>query len=342
MDSFQIKFLNFNIAPISISTALKPPKVFSQKSDELNYRIGDIVSFYNKEDIISIPGKNGIMYAPYTMEHNYRKDPCHDWGAISFDGNYQLPPELINHRQYMIKNLKRKNKLKKNNNPAPRVKDFTVADNIPQFRFEDATYYDQVATNLSLDLKDVINSKETIRNWDITQSGTSEGMLPKISSSKLANTLGVAIGIYFYDANGKKQIIRRYRGKNVAVYPNTWHLPFSFALTYLEDETTYSKTSMKEFVNFDLGREQAEELFGLEPNDFGPPTPIAFCRDLIRGGKPQLFLEMELKVPFEEFKNKVWDYTGEFQNKISKIHESEDIQYSPELLAYTVLDEITK
>ena len=279
---------------------------------------------------------------PYQLVFDYRAASAESsWGSAIIDGDYTFPLQLNSHKTTAVNMFEEKGWLKKKNNPAPRVKRYCKHDGLPEITIEQATYYDQVGTNLTIDLPfthpltiETTNVK-TIREWDTVQAKQNH-ILPNFENSLLANTIGVAIAITTVDRVGHKHLIKRFRREDVAVYRNMWHLPFSFALYFDRNIHNKNEIDIKDLINFDLPNEFAEEM-GLEMNDFRPIKPLAFCRDLARGGKPQFFLEMKSKLSFEELRKKAHDSTGEFKGNIQIFDFEPHHQISPELAASMIL-----
>lgn len=320
---------------------------WKRKDIYLDYSLSIVEKYYSSYEIkwIEKETSKGIIRSPYHLEFDYRNSLVKDWGKVKINGRYKFPPELIEHKEEMLKLFNQEKRLKKGNNPAPRISKFSIDSNgLPIFDIEKAYYFDQVGTNLTLDYKlskpILYNDKNchTVREWDIVQA--KRHGLPLLNESKLANTIGVSIGIYAISEKGNKVILKRKRGRHVAVYANMWHVPFSFALTNDFSLEKGEEKSLKDFINFDFGHEFAEEI-GLDFSDFSPVKPLAFCRDLTRGGKPQFFLEMESKISFEELKSKIKDSTEEFVDKLSIVDSTnlinKNVPFSPELSAFILL-----
>lgn len=250
----------------------------------------------------------------------------------------------------MVQLFTTKGLLSKGDNSCPRISRISTKNNGLSIEIQNACYYDQVATNLSLDYvhhDDISKSiiEGTIRNWDLKQSKTEDGAIPSFEKSNLANTIGVALGITAMNKNGQKMILIRKRTSSVAVYQNMLHLPFSFALNF-DPKTLTPNTSgsIIDLIKPDFRHEQADEL-GLEPNDidFHDLKPLMLCRDICRGGKPQFFLEIEMKAPFEDLINKISERQGsknEFESRtlgmtLDEVKNPKN-KFSPELLAYIV------
>jgi hypothetical protein len=342
---------SIEISPSDISQLIN--LIGGQKKDPyLDYSLQNVLESYDPQTIhwLELLTPRGIVKSPYELLIDYRKITASHWGTYKLSGIYELPGELSRHRERMVERFKKENKLLKGNNPAPRVSKFEVGiDGTPNLILEQAFYYDQVGSNLTLDfpLSKIIQVDgedcSTVREWDIAQA-KSNHQLPSFEKSKLANTIGVAIGIAAPSDEYGTVLLRRKRAINDAVYPGMWHVPFSFALSneLLEGRETIGEIA--HLIKFDYGHELAEEL-GLENSDLGPAKPLAFCRDLIRGGKPQFFFELDTRISFEEIRRKVKDRTGEYSGNIEKFRiqgfqQDIDAGYSPELGAFTILKSI--
>lgn len=317
-----------------------------KKEKFIDYSLAEVSKFY-KVSWINISTSKGNISAPYQIIHDYRNDKTLNWGTTIVSNDYHFPSQLEFHKSEMIKMFEKKGHLKKGSSQCPRVISFKLRKCIPHFELERAHYFDQVGTNLSLDYKlkapIVVNNKDcsTVREWDIFQSQAQSIDLPSFEKSKLANTIGVTIGISAKTKNGKKVILKRKRSSKVSVYANMWSNPFGFALALEGDCPLNTEIKIEDLIRRDYNHEFATEL-GLEFSDFHPPKPIAFCRDLVRGGKPQFFLEAESRITFEELRKKLNDKSGEHSGKLKIIGDYEisptmNVQVSPELKATIIL-----
>lgn len=325
--------------------------LFPKKNKFLNYDPNWLAEFYHSEKINWLKSSDEKIRAPYEIIHDFRKNPVNSWGTFENKGKYQLPNELSRVKHEMVKSFSKDGLLYKGDNPCPRICNAASSSKALIIEIQKAAYYDQVATNLSLDYKhnhDIAESIGTykIRHWDILQSNTAKGELPSFSKSKLGNTIGISMGIIATNELGQKIILSRRRTSAVAVYQQMQHLPFSFSLNldsaFSEKNT---KGTIQELVKLDFRHEQAEEL-GLEPSDidFADVKPLVFCRDLSRGGKPQFFFEIEIKTPYEELIRKISEQSKtkrEFSKKTTgmtmNFARKNMNNFSPELLAYIVL-----
>lgn len=320
------------------------------KKKLLNYDTSWLLSYYDKVS----DGKNilknsdGTIIAPYEISYDYRKNPLDNWGDYIYVGDFQLTNKLAVVKEYLIKLFSDKGLLYKGDNVCPRVKDITAKDNNLIIEIEKVHYFDQVATNLSLDytlnekIADTIGAK-TLRKWDLEESKTKNGLLPSFINSKLANTIGVALAIIAKNKKGESVILIRQRTKNVAVNAKMNVLPFSFSLNMeTKGLVIGKKNSIFDLIKSDFRHEQAEEL-GLEPShlNFEKVTPLLLCRELCRGGKPEFFFEIEMDLTFEELQKLIKESVQknkEFTDKLvgltmSEVKKSLNL-FSPEVRAY--------
>jgi len=314
------------------------------KDEYIDYSPERAAEAYQDSRIEFIQTPDGRVRSPYQLLVDYRQRPAESWGTVTFSGAYTFPGALETRRREMVEEFGQKKLLKKGNQPAPRVVTCDTSRETPHFVLEAAHYHDQVGSNLTIDrppFSPTITVRgvecRCVREWDVAQANGQVKKLPTFEESRLANTIGVAIGITARSSrDGRWQWLRRKRSKEVAVYPGMWHVPFSFALAF--DEHSRTVNDLNTLIRFDLASERSEELAGLEVSDFGTLKPVAFCRDLARGGKPQFFFELPLRISLEDLLRRTKDTTEEFVGKIQPISElQEGPKVSPELVCFLLL-----
>ncbi|MGN6420880.1 MAG: hypothetical protein ACTHMC_25440, partial [Pseudobacter sp.] len=191
--------------------------------------------------------------------------------------------------------------------------------------------YDQVASSVEVDRELPIdrfpnNSEEigTLRFWDMAQAG-SEDKFPPFSKSILANTIGVAVAVYTLNENNQKVYVTRKRtDEEIMTYRDTEHLIFSFALKLDENNPVPKQGTIQDLIRSSYEKEEKSEI-GLIINSFENVKPLALCREMIRGGKPQFFLEVKSKLSYEELKK-----------HITEIPDEHDKEFLPEYLPNTL------
>lgn len=317
--------------------------LWKTKTEYLDYNKEHIQGYYPKiGKWLTGRHKDIDLTLPYSIEFDYRKHPIEKgWGKVKVAEPFEFPNELAAHKESMIS--KRRQNLYKGNLPCVRIGDFAISDcGEPVFTVQKAFYYDQMGSNLTADfpLERPIEADgetcSTLRNWDMKQAGTT-GRPPFFKDSRLANTIGVSVGVYAKDKNGVAVPFKRKRSKLVAIYEGYWHVPFSFALAWKPGIKPGDSLSLSELIMQDWGHELAEEL-GMEVSDFSDPKPVAFARDLVRAGKPQFFFEINSKLSAEDMMKRVLsdkaEYVGRLRKKESDLSAN---THSPELLALSLL-----
>lgn len=145
-----------------------------------------------------------------------------------------------------------------------------------------ATYHDQGFSNLIMDF-DRLNPGiyVSLRSQLETQFS---GRLPSLKDSRLANTLGVA-ALLFYKNKGQwiPYIVRRV--KKIGVFPGGLHCTSSGVAKWPPDPREST------FLNFATNHmlDEIDEEVGIKPEELIDFRPLALCREMARGGKPQLF-----------------------------------------------------
>lgn len=224
---------------------------------------------------------------------------------------YDLPIELEAHRRRVVELFWKAGRLRcsvgnqPDNQLCPRIRSCNAGRG--EIEIQQACYSDQVATNLSLDLrleKHVANFGETLRTVDrnyvlrghnLCKQPLRNAQLRPLESSFLANTLGVACIVVF--RNG--EYFYRQRSTKTAIYGGSVHVPVSFAVEY--DQEAGAPETLEQMVLRDLVSEFNQETRLDFDAVIDTVTPLGLCRDLGRGGKPQLFLKLQARNEPGEF-----------------------------------------
>lgn len=217
---------------------------------------------------------------------------------VSLDAvDYRLPTQLKEHGAKAIKLFQEIGRLKRDkngeweNNRTPRIVSFSSDGNISCCM---ATYFDQVSTNITLDWASGALEKgcKTLRS---SLEFPQNGRLPSLESSHLANTLGTAV--MFYDLELKPII--RVRSPNMgSIGQGGLHCTVSGVLEFVEDRPPGEYG----FELFEPGtREEIRTETGLLPHQYHL-FPVAFARELPRGGKPQIFWAAISLIDADSFK----------------------------------------
>lgn len=196
---------------------------------------------------------------------------------------YRLPIRLKKHGDYAVQCFKELQKISKlndewQNNESLRVVDISTESN--HIICQKAYYFDQVATNLTLDWCSLkIPKKQTIRN---SIERPISGRLKPLKDSTLANTLGVAVMLY----NSEFEPYVRIRSNSLAAIPIKGIHCSASGVFEMKDgikARIYDYTIIEKSIELEIKTE-----IGLDRTDY-TLYPVAFARELPRGGKPQLF-----------------------------------------------------
>ena len=216
------------------------------------------------------------------------------------------------------------------NDSHPRIASLYKTDDKYSCTIEEADYFQQIRTNLSLDFKiNMENEQETtLRNIEQNNRVTESQDLPEFSESCLANTIGVSAIWMMKRSIWSKDVFLRPRKNNVGVFAGKLGIPSGSV--EMPKGSRFRTKNLVEYLTLDIAREFIEEtgLFGEKvyvgknrentitfsdikknfelPNDFPTPItlpesvemtiiPLAFVRELRRGGKPQMFFLITTK-----------------------------------------------
>lgn len=321
-----------------------------QQPDGITYDPARLHAHYPTVRMITHPDASGDPRVPYTVEFLFTEHPEFDehWGyAELLEKQYRLPPDLSGHRDAMV--AAHPSQIAKKDDDqaiAPRVAHFHVGPgSAPFWKIEHATYRDQLATNMYPDaplsppvlVQRVGRTASSIREWDQFSAGLETG-LPSLDDSRLANTIGVAVGVTAKTKAGNEVILWRRRSNKVRIYQGMPHVPLSFALNLASGYDWHGAPALRDLILADYNAERAEEL-GVEQHFFGRLRPLAFCRDLARAGKPQFFFEKPSYLTFEELKTRITPNSPEFIGELEmlEVDAVPPAGASPELLAFIAL-----
>lgn len=351
--------MKFTINPLTGEYSVEPSfgisdgmeligRIFRRKDAYLDYSVQHAAKFYGDNQarwVFQDSTLGGRTLLAYELVYDYRSaNPAeHSWGTATVKDQFVFPAELVEHRNSMVDRMTKEGRIN-GSFRIPRVAALQITDKGPALSIEIAEYYDQVGTNLTLDctlptpIEVGSTTCRTVREWDRAQACVHGRMLPSFETSRLANSIGVGVGLSARDGNGTKHFIYRYRSSKAPVYPNTWHLPVSFALEIDASVVIGEQYDIATLVRNDFPEELSTETELLRRH-FGALSPIAFCRDLTRGGKPQLFFELECNLPLKELLVRIGSSSKEYTKQPRTVPErvTTDALMSPELACFLAL-----
>lgn len=317
-----IGFVGFNI-PLSERGIIKPTRSGVDASDRdtpfLNNDIASLVAFYYKYEhgkeykygrapyAETIPLKRGEKGFSYGADMN-------DLSITVLDVAYVPPEHMKEHCDAAIDLFKKLGRIRHSesgqweNEDALRITEWNKPNN--SVTLQRATYFDQVGTNLTLDWASRLlggDETHTLRNNVERHDG---GSLQALKDSALANTLGVAAVLVNPDT---EEILIPIRGNEQAVMSEgsgLFHCSAS-GVFHWTDANAHPKELNFDFFEAGIKREIKTEL-NLERDEY-ELIPLAFSRELVRGGKPQLFFIAKTHLGMEEVSKRMEDATERWE-----------------------------
>jgi hypothetical protein len=183
-----------------------------------------------------------------------------------------------------------------------------------------STYHDQAKSNLIMDF----DNGGTAASLRALISKQLPGRLTPLGSGLLADTIGAAALLFFHH-HGTLYPYVVPRSLSMPVFPGGWHCTASGAMKWPKVHAG-TDAGFSDFIYDDLYAELREEvglfrssedkafysrsdssyfpfaeiLGGLHKPDITSLFPVSFCRELLRGGKPQLFFVGYTPLSWEE------------------------------------------
>jgi len=170
------------------------------------------------------------------------------------------------------------------NGPAVRIIAAISTGTTLHLDVQKSEYFNQRRSNLALDFRSRRPGASVITLRDLLRQNYGN-RLPKLSDGRLANTLGAAALVLFVeDGHLQPYLTRRTAETAVMNAGGEFHCTAS-GVTELDDRRPHTDPI---FWRDSMLRELDEEV-GLLEHDLEFLEPVAFCREMARGGKPQLF-----------------------------------------------------
>jgi hypothetical protein len=170
------------------------------------------------------------------------------------------------------------------NGPAVRVEAAAASDQTLWLTAQRARYFAQRRSNLALDYRFKTSSGSilTLRDLLRQQYGAH---LPPLNDKRMANTLGVAALTLVRDGEELTPYLVS-RAKDVAVFNcgGEWHCTAS-GVAEIEPD----RPDREPYFYMDTMLKELDEEVGLLQHDLDFFEPVAFCREMTRAGKPQMF-----------------------------------------------------
>lgn len=264
------------------------------KSKFLNHDSDVIIQTYAREKII-------VDKIPYCEIQNFigKNKKCSIELSI-LSNSFELEPwkndigNQISHSGYR-ENIKKDHV--NSNKKLIRVDDFEKLGNAFLLKIKPAFYEQQAKSNLILDYKKKISDNCDLSLRDLLNDEF-KGKLPPFNEPRLANTLGIATMIFFKEEGAEVPFLAK-RSRTTGVFNEapTWHCTSSFAARW-QDIDTDCPSLFENMIIRHLKLELLKEA-GISADDVFDLRPLAFCRELMRAGKPQLFFAGKTNLSYD-------------------------------------------
>lgn len=326
--------------PLSEKGKIKPTRKGTDSKDKktpfIESDTSKLLQFYTKYEsekeykFCRAPYAETVPLRKGNKGFSYGKD-VEELEVVFVDAKFVPPDSLLEHSEKAVDLFKDIGKVRFDeesgewqNDCSVRVAKLDLEEN--KIHIQLATYFDQVGTNLSLDWASGVLGDDdnlTIRN-DLEKH--SDGRLTPLRSSVLANTLGVAVVVINPET---KEVLIPIRGSEQAIMhegEGKFHCSASGVFAWRESD--FDKNNLS-FDFFSRGMEkEIESEIGLQPDQY-ELIPVAFSRELPRGGKPQLFYIAETSMDIKDIQSgmKYADESWEFINQEDIVGENPLYEY---------------
>ncbi|MBQ0025688.1 MAG: NUDIX hydrolase [Bacteroidales bacterium] len=298
------------------------------------------------EVICSVNGEIRTVVCPYRMVINYAAKPevkiRVDYSKYE---EWKLSGPLRDYTESIIKDFFNV-KGQKEDGPVLRVKSLSECGSEWICRLQKTTYYESIRTNQTLDanLDDGTVIEDSMRMHDVDD----EKQLKNFDESIMANGIGVS-AVVCVCGKGRKghRYFLKPRKSSTGVFSNMMGT-VSGVIEPPEDINIFKDIYLEDYLKKEVIREFQEET-GLPVEMINSVHPLAFTRELIRGGKPQFFFLIALpgnaaKIIKKSFKKSL-DGNKEFNDRVSS--RIRNFSLSPEtffnfLLAYNYMEQKTR
>lgn len=267
----------------------------------LNTDYDRILDFYNKEknNLLTLNYNNETEYLPQYLQIDNTKNSLEmNQFVFKFSKEvYYLPDEIKDYTSNAFKQLTKTSNFRHGENL--RLSNLTFENNIYTFHTQPVMYEDYMLSNMLMDYQ--LNQYDSLR-----ERIHRLGRLESFSESKLANHIGINI-LLFTPAG---YLIMPQRSNKVIYAPLELSASISGAVQSRDIIPGQSLDS------FEFAREGIEEL-GLSRDDILIDSVkfLGLTRELIRGGKPEIFFKMKTNLNKNEIEKRWKNARDKWENK---------------------------
>lgn len=171
------------------------------------------------------------------------------------------------------------------NGPAVRVLRATPDADELHLTVQRSEYDNQIRSNLAMDFRSRRPGADGTTLRAILRQTSKPGRLPALDDGRLANTLGVAVLLAFVENGIVQPYLTKRTSEGMPMSAGGEYHCTASGVAELNEQWPHTDPV---FWRDSMLRELDEEV-GLLEHDLEYIEPVAFCREMMRGGKPQLF-----------------------------------------------------
>lgn len=299
-----LKYLTGVSLPVTVifSAVFLISKFIVRKPVFVDWDLKDWIRIYNQDvaNAVSISYKGAQLLLPQILIFDNTKSQLDlkDIYFIHEGSTFQLPQIIkgITEEAYNRKVKLLRTKKQYRNEKNLRLKSIQIDK--ATLNVEDVYYKDYIHTNMVLDFKK--NGHQTLRNT------IHKGKLEKLEESVLANHLGINILLFTID---NKLILLKRSKRTALMQGQLCSVSGAFNATGVLNNSINTPVPFSQLLSF-LYREAVEEI-GVKAENIFDLVVLGITRELIRGGKPELFTvakvsstELEVKKQWIDAKSK--------------------------------------
>lgn len=324
--------------PLSHIKSILSKNEYASDSEFIKYSLALSDGWYSNSTKwlkVKVDGEIKNIEIPYAEVIDYLKDSEPSIRVSRLCEQYVMPDSIRNLTDRNLTDFLHR-KPNTYNGETLRIKSLSkISGNLYDCELQSATYFDQIRTNLTLDLPLLGQEECTLRELDLDKNK----IIKPFSESIMANSIGVSAIWYTPDVHRKnKNGIRFFlkpRKSSTGVFYNA--LGTISGAVAPPKEGCFHSSFLEDYVKQELLREFYEETYNKNsdkdirsyvPENKIEITLLAFVRELTRGGKPQfMFL---IKTPYidNSTMKELFNGSEEFSDNIVSTLTSYDL--SPE------------
>lgn len=263
----------------------------------VDWELANWAQIYRKElekcVALNFRGRRVLIPAILVLDNTQRQLPMEHFKFKRMEEAFTLSDELKARTERIVKLYRRYCFFRRHqyyNEKQLRLASFEEGADTTVFHVHAVKYEDVIRTNLAMDARDLKDNSSLRDDWHC------DGKVGELTNSPLGNSLGV--NFLLFTADGK--VVMQLRARKVIVRPG--ELASTCSGAFLLSDVFDSEI---DFTRVPKLREAFEEI-GLDDADIEEDSTsfLGLTRELIRGGKPELFFVSRTRLSANDFRKK--------------------------------------